>query len=120
MEVLMNTDNKSKEETSADERPTVAKEARPAKEPSKKKSFAAKSKLVTTAKTEKRARQPEQLARPTSKGGKLVCRYCGSDDLAPSFNKRRDARCRACFKKRYSAGAQGKKSKRSRAAKAGD
>jgi predicted ATPase len=30
-----------------------------------------------------------------------VCRYCGSDDLAPSFRKRRDARCRACFKKRY-------------------
>jgi hypothetical protein len=27
---------------------------------------------------------------------KLVCRYCGSDDLAPSFKKRRDARCRAC------------------------
>jgi hypothetical protein len=26
---------------------------------------------------------------------KLVCRYCGSDDLAPSFQKRRDARCRA-------------------------
>jgi hypothetical protein len=35
------------------------------------------------------------------KGEKLVCRYCGSDDLAPSFIKRRDARCRACFKKRY-------------------
>ena len=34
-------------------------------------------------------------------GGKLVCRYCGGNDLAPSFKKRRDARCRACFKKRY-------------------
>ena len=31
----------------------------------------------------------------------LVCRYCGSADLAPSFIKRRDARCRACFKQRY-------------------
>jgi hypothetical protein len=32
---------------------------------------------------------------------KLVCRYCGSDDLAPSFIKRRDRRCRKCFSKRY-------------------
>jgi len=32
---------------------------------------------------------------------KLVCRYCGSDDLAPSFLERKDARCRACFKQRY-------------------
>ena len=37
------------------------------------------------------------------KGQELVCRYCGSDDLAPSFKKRRDARCRTCFKQRYSA-----------------
>jgi hypothetical protein len=42
----------------------------------------------------------------------LVCRYCGSDDLAPSFRKRRDARCRACFKKRY-----GSKKARQRTAK---
>jgi hypothetical protein len=28
------------------------------------------------------------------KSNKLVCRYCGSDDLAPSFIKRRDRRCR--------------------------
>jgi hypothetical protein len=32
---------------------------------------------------------------------KLVCRYCESDDLAPSFIKRRDRRCRECFSKRY-------------------
>src|SRR5260370_42065543 len=32
---------------------------------------------------------------------KLVCRYCGSNDLAPSFIKRRDRRCRKCFSKRY-------------------
>jgi len=37
----------------------------------------------------------------------LACRYCGSDDLAPSFRKRRDARYRACFKQRYGAVAQG-------------
>jgi hypothetical protein len=40
-------------------------------------------------------------SRAESTDGKLVCRYCSSDDLAPSFKKRRDARCRACFKKRY-------------------
>ena len=32
---------------------------------------------------------------------KLVCRYCGSDDLVPSLIKRRDRRCRKCFSKRY-------------------
>jgi len=31
-----------------------------------------------------------------SKSNRLVCRYCGSDDLAPSFIKRRDRRCRKC------------------------
>ena len=41
-----------------------------------------------------------------SKSDKLVCRYCGSDDLAPSFIKRRDRRCRKCFSKRYGAAAQ--------------
>jgi uncharacterized protein (DUF983 family) len=49
-----------------------------------------------------RARKAKQRTRRSAmKGEKLVCRYCGSDDLAPSFIKRRDARCRACFKKRY-------------------
>jgi hypothetical protein len=32
-----------------------------------------------------------------SKSDKLICRYCGSDDLALSFIKRRDRRCRQCF-----------------------
>ncbi len=40
-------------------------------------------------------------SRRVSQGNALVCRYCGSEDLAPSSVKRRDARCRACFKKRY-------------------
>jgi hypothetical protein len=40
---------------------------------------------------------------------KLVCRYCGSDDLAPSFIKRRDRRCRKCFAKRYGSAARSKK-----------
>ena len=37
---------------------------------------------------------------------KLVCRYCGSNDLAPSFIKRRDRRCRKCFSKRYRSAAR--------------
>jgi hypothetical protein len=40
-----------------------------------------------------------------SKSERLVCRYCGSDDLAPSFIKRRDRRCRKCFSKRYGSAA---------------
>ncbi len=43
----------------------------------------------------------QRARRSMSTKEKLVCRYCGSDDLAPSFVKRRDARCRACFKNRY-------------------
>jgi hypothetical protein len=46
-----------------------------------------------------------------SKSEKLVCRYCGSDDLAPSFIKRRDRRCRKCFSKRYGAAAREQKAK---------
>jgi hypothetical protein len=64
----------------------------------------AKKKAVGAA--PKAARHPKaptnspRSSRSTSSTEKLVCRYCGSDDLAPSFKKRRDARCRACFKKR--------------------
>jgi hypothetical protein len=46
-----------------------------------------------------------------SKSDKLVCRYCGSDDLAPSFIKRRDRRCRECFSKRYGSAARTRKAK---------
>jgi hypothetical protein len=45
------------------------------------------------------------------KAEKLVCRYCGSDDLAPSFIKRRDRRCRKCFGKRYGSTAKARKAK---------
>jgi hypothetical protein len=85
-------------------------------------------KIASAAKPKKQksAKRAKPAARKTS-GEKLVCRYCGSDDLAPSFKKRRDARCRACFKKRYSSPASRKnttntkatkKTKRTRAAKA--
>ena len=46
-----------------------------------------------------------------SKSEKLGCRYCGSDDLAPSFIKRRDRRCRKCFSKRYRSAARERKAK---------
>ena len=46
-----------------------------------------------------------------SKSNKLGCRYCGSDDLAPSFIKRRDRRCRKCFSKRYGSAARASKAK---------
>ncbi len=47
---------------------------------------------------------------------KPICRYCGSRDLAPSFVKNHDARCRACFKKKY-AGKYGASAKSKRAKK---
>ena len=65
----------------------------------------------------KAARKKAESARPLrkmrskSKSDKLVCRYCGSDDLAPSFIKRRDRRCRKCFSKRYGSAARASKSK---------
>ena len=46
-----------------------------------------------------------------SKSHKLVCRYCGSNDLGPSFIKRRDRRCRKCFSKRYGSAARARKAK---------
>jgi len=63
----------------------------------------------TTGKKVKTGR-PQVKAR-SSKSEKLVCRYCGSDDLAPSFIKRRDRRCRKCFSKRYGRATQTKKTK---------
>jgi hypothetical protein len=66
----------------------------------------------------KAARKKAETARPLRKemgskpkSEKLVCRYCGSDDLAPSFIKRRDRRCRSCFSKRYGSTARVRKAK---------
>jgi hypothetical protein len=69
--------------------------------PAKKQAVGAKPKAVRGAKTAKASARPLRSSRAVSTTDKLACRYCGSDDLAPSFKKRRDARCRACFKKRY-------------------
>jgi hypothetical protein len=71
----------------------------------------------TSART-KAARKKAESARPLRKetgskpkSDKLICRYCESDDLAPSFIKRRDRRCRKCFSKRYGSAARAKKAK---------
>jgi hypothetical protein len=77
-----------------------------------------RAKLANGKKTEsantKSARTPMKKTGRRPSAEKLVCRYCGSDDLAPSFIKRRDRRCRKCFSKRYSSAAQEKKAKSKR------
>jgi ribosomal protein L40E len=72
----------------------------------------------STSAAKKAASKKAEFARPLrkemgskSKSEKLVCRYCGSDDLAPSFIKRRDRRCRKCFSKRYRSAARARKAK---------
>jgi hypothetical protein len=69
--------------------------------PAKKRAVGAAPKAARAAKTTTALRRPRDSSRAGSEEEKLICRYCGSDDLAPSFKERRDARCRACFKKRY-------------------
>jgi hypothetical protein len=88
--------------------------------PSDEPMLLAKQKTVVTArkvavKTGKGARRPPRAA-SGSDPEKLVCRYCGSGDLAPSFIKRRDARCRACFKQRYGSAARNENTTQTREA----
>jgi len=82
-----------------------------------------KKKIVGTASKAARAAKPgtnsPRSSRSTPSTDKLVCRYCGSDDLAPSFQKRRDARCRACFKKRYASARKSNNTTRPRKTKTG-
>lgn len=114
----MNTNHNGRQSLFASHSPTMIARApspapgggsRPAQ--GQPKAAAAKPKPVPSPKRRKAAGS----SRPTDQ---LVCRYCGSDDLAPSFRKRRDRRCRACFKRRYGAAAPGAKAKRPRQAKA--
>jgi hypothetical protein len=58
-----------------------------------------------------KTKRPQAKAVRNSKSEKLLCRYCGSDDLAPSFIKRRDRRCSKCFSKRYGSAARTRKTK---------
>ena len=73
-------------------------------------SEAGKVDKIATGKKAKSDRRRMKAVRK-SKSEKLVCRYCGSDDLAPSFIKRRDRRCRKCFGKRYGSATRTKKTK---------
>jgi hypothetical protein len=86
--------------------------------PVKKQVVGGKPKAARAAKTTKTQQRSPQSSRAASSSEKLVCRYCGSDDLAPSFRIRRDARCRACFKKRYGSAPRDKKTARTRKTKA--
>ena len=72
------------------------------------KKLAKVTKRDAAAQPAKRSRGKER-SRGNAKPEKLVCRYCGSDDLSPSFIKRRDRRCRKCFSKRYGSGVRRKK-----------
>jgi len=75
---------------------------------------AAGKKAVRKKATPRKAKPARPLRKEVgsnSKSDKLVCRYCGSDDLAPSFIKRRDRRCRKCFSKRYGSAARARKAK---------
>jgi hypothetical protein len=72
----------------------------------------------STSAPKRAVRNKAETARPRrketgskSKSEKLVCRYCGSNDLAPSFIKRRDRRCRKCFSKRYGSTARARKAR---------
>jgi hypothetical protein len=63
----------------------------------------------TGRKSTKPAGPVRKETRGNSRSDQLVCRYCGSDDLAPNFIKRRDRRCRKCFSKRSGSAAQARK-----------
>jgi hypothetical protein len=117
----MKTQNKTQMRESVSKRtitdPAEATLADEAAASAKKKAIANKPKAVAGTKAAKQARRPARSLRVASEVKKLVCRYCGSDDLAPSFLKRRDARCRACFKQRYGSALRDMKAKPIRQAK---
>jgi len=89
----------------------LAKSAAPAPKSLQASAVRSETKKVDKRKTGKKAKteRPQVEAIRKSKSEKLVCRYCGSDDLAPSFIKRRDRRCRKCFGKRYGSAARTRK-----------
>jgi hypothetical protein len=91
----------------------LAKRSAPAPTSGQPNALRSQAKKVEKRSTGKKAKtvRPQVKAIRKSKSEKLVCRYCGSDDLAPSFIKRRDRRCRKCFGKRYGSAAQARKTK---------
>jgi hypothetical protein len=91
----------------------LAKRSVPAAKSVQASAVSSEAKKVDRRSTGKKAKtgRPQVKAIRKSKSEKLVCRYCGSDDLAPSFIKRRDRRCRKCFSKRYGSAARTRKAK---------
>ena len=91
----------------------LAKRSAPAPKSGQASAVRSEAKKVDTKSTGKKAKteRPQSKAVKKSKSEKLVCRYCGSEDLAPSFIKRRDRRCRKCFSKRYGSPAGTRKTK---------
>ena len=91
----------------------LAKRSGPAPKSGQPNAVRAETKKGDKSATGKKAQteRPQVRANRKSKSEKLVCRYCGSDDLAPSFIKRRDRRCRKCFSKRYGSTAPTSKTK---------
>ena len=91
----------------------LAKRSAPAPKSGQASAVRSEAKKVDRKSTGKKAKRerPQSKAVKKSKSEKLVCRYCGSDDLTPSFIKRRDRRCRKCFSKRYGSAATTKKAK---------
>jgi len=86
----------------------------PAEQDQKDAARSASEKAVRKKAAPRKAKPARPVRKETgskSKSNKLVCRYCGSDDLAPSFIKRRDRRCRKCFSKRYGSAAGARKAK---------
>jgi hypothetical protein len=91
----------------------LAKSSAPAPKSGQASAARSEAKKVDKKSTEKKAKTERPQVKPIrrSKSEKLVCCYCGSDDLAPSFIKRRDRRCRKCFSKRYGSTARTRKTK---------
>jgi hypothetical protein len=81
----------------------LAKRSAPAPKSGQASAARSEAKKVDRKSTGKKAETEGRQVKPIrkSRSEKLVCRYCGSNDLAPSFIKRRDRRCRKCFSKRY-------------------
>ena len=91
----------------------LAKRTAPAPKSVQSSAAPSETKKVDRKSTGKKTKTARPQVKPIrkSKSEKLVCRYCGSDDLAPSFIKRRDRRCRKCFSKRYGSAARTRKTK---------
>jgi len=95
-------------------KPPIGRSPFPAEQDQKDAARSAGKKAVrkkTAPRKGKSARPLRKEMGSKAKSDKLVCRYCGSDDLAPSFIKRRDRRCRKCFSKRYGSAARATKAK---------